>query len=474
LLTLRKCVKRKKRITVAGTRNHDALERPTDGLPTQAPYRTLACNKREELVVAMRQEANENQEVSEPTALVSLLRISSHLAGQVEIRAALRSVKAEIENLLPIDHLDVCLVDDKVTWNTSYEVGMKTRWSLSRTPVAISPVRSILLGETDYMLTGNAMEDERYTYEGALAQPIIKHKLRSRVNVAMKVLGRTIGALNCSSCTADIYDEATVVRVRQIADVLAPYFYSLRANEKAKRAAVVRAEAQAREEGLRQGALELTRVLEQERQRIGMDLHDQTLADLTRIMRDVEKMDTASDKARVIGSIQHCIGDLRRIIDTAVPTILDLFGFAHALRIHLERAVEDVSSTMLEAADETDGLIDTLDPTIRIALFRIAQEAINNAARHSGADQISVSVKRVKSGLQMTIRDNGKGLPGSRLGRQTSKATGGIAHMRTRARLIAADFGMSSKEGTTITVKLPMTCAPCQETAPQTGEEELA
>ena len=79
----------------------------------------------------MRQEANENQEVSEPTALVSLLRISSHLAGQVEIRAALRSVKAEIENLLPIDHLDVCLVDDKVTWNTSYEVGMKTRWSES-------------------------------------------------------------------------------------------------------------------------------------------------------------------------------------------------------------------------------------------------------------------------------------------------------------------------------------------------------
>ncbi len=422
----------------------------------------------------MRQEANGKKEMPEPNALVSLLRISSHLAGQVEIRAALRSVKAEIENLLPIDHMDVCLVDDKVTWNTSYEVGIRTRWSLSRTPVAISPVRSILLGETDFMLTGNAMEDERYTYEGALAQPIIKHKLRSRVNVAMKVLGRTIGALNCSSCIPDVYDESTVVRVRQIADVLSPYFYSLRANEKAKRAAIVRAEAQAREEGLRQGALELTRVLEQERQRIGMDLHDQTLADLTRIMRDAENIDTAADKAQVIDSIQHCIADLRRIIDTAVPTILDLFGFAHALRIHLERAVEDVNATKLETLDETEGLIDTLDPTIRIALFRIAQEAINNAARHSGADHISVTVKRVKAGLQMTIRDNGRGLTGSGRSRQTSKATGGIAHMRTRARLIAADFGMESKDGTTVTVKLPLTGTSCQEPASRSGVEEPA
>jgi signal transduction histidine kinase len=422
----------------------------------------------------MRQEADNKKEMCEPNPLVSLLRISSHLAGQVEIRAALRSVKAEIENLLPIDHLDVCLVDDNVTWNTSYEVGLKTRWSLSRTPVAISPVRSILLGQTDFMLADNAVDDPRYTYEGALAQPIIKHKLRSRVNVAMKVLGRTIGALNCSSRTAGIYDMGTVERVRQIADVLAPYFYSLRANEKAKHAAVIRAEAQAREEGLRQGALELTRVLEQERQRIGMDLHDQTLADLTRIMRDLEKANTADDKARVIASIQDCIQDLRGIIDTAVPSLLDMFGFAHALRIHLERAVEDVESTTLQVVDDSGGLIDRLDSTTRISLFRIAQEALNNAARHSGADRISVTISSRNDQLQMVVADNGRGLTGSRPGRQATKATGGIAHMRTRARLVAADFSMSSKEGTRISVRLPLPADPEDAVAVKGGWEELA
>jgi signal transduction histidine kinase len=409
----------------------------------------------------MRQEADCNGEAcngeeSEPNPLFSLLRISRHLAGQVEIRAALRSVKAEIENLLPIDHLDVCLVDEAVTWNTSYEVGLKTRWSLSRTPVINSPIRSILFGETDYMLTANAVEDPRYTYEGALAQPIIKHKLRSRVNVAMKVLGRTIGALNCSSRTPGLYDMDTVERVHQIADVLAPYFYSLKSNEKAKQAAVVRAEAQAREEGLRQGAFELTRVLEQERQRIGMDLHDQTLADLTRIMRALEKAETEADKSRVVASIRDCIQDLRGIIDTAVPSLLDMFGFAHALRIHLERAVEDVETTTLQVTDETAGLIDRLDSSTRISLFRIAQEAINNAARHARADRIDVALACRNAELTMTVADNGVGLADKGLRSKPPKATGGIAHMRTRARLVAADFSMSCGNGTHVCVRLPL------------------
>jgi signal transduction histidine kinase len=424
----------------------------------------------------MWQETKSRNEAVEPNPLNSLLRISSHLAGQVEIRAALRSVKAEIENLLPIDHLDVCLVDDDVIWNTSYEVGIRTRWSLSRSLVEVSPIRSILHSEIDYMLTGNAMEDPRYTYEGSLAEPIIKHQLRSRVNVAMKVLGRTIGALNCSSRQPDIYNEQTLQRVQHIADVLAPYFYSLRAIEKAQQAAIVRAEAQAREEGLRQGALELTKALEQERQRIGMDLHDQTLADLTRIMRDLEMAETPEDKAAVIGGIQDCIQDLRRIIDTAVPTLLEMFGFAHALRIHLERAVVDAEGMSLIVSDETDGRIDAIDPTTRIALFRIAQEAINNAARHAKADRICVIVNLKNALLKMSIADNGGGSSKSANGKNgnktNDKTTGGMAHMRTRARLIAAEFRVSKRAGTRIEVRLPLQDEAILETATEDLEEQ--
>lgn len=425
------------------------------------PGVTLADLRRLPQTAPRRREALRQMDRAEPQAgreegrpLDSLLRISSHLAGHVEIRAALRAVKAEIENLLPIDHLDVCLIDDDAEWNTSYEVGIRTRWSQSRTPVQLSPIRGVLLGQTDHMLTGNAMEDPRYTYPGALSQPILQHGLRSRVNVAMKVLGRTVGALNCSSRQPDLYDQMAVERVRHVADVLAPYFFSLAQSEKAKRAAIVRAEAQAREEGLRQGALELTRVLEQERQRIGMDLHDQTLADLTRLVRDLERGEGASlDHAEIQARLKDCIHDLRRIIETAVPSLLELFGFAHALRIHLERAVAD-PRVALSVVDRTGGAVDALDDTARTALFRIAQEAINNAARHANASRISAVVWRDGPDLVLVVEDDGSGAL-AEPAVATERARGGMAHMRTRARLIAAEFRIGTVGGTRIEVRLP-------------------
>ncbi|MDZ5699002.1 hypothetical protein [Chelativorans sp. M5D2P16] len=73
-----------------------------------------------------------------------------------------------------------------------------------------------------------------------------------------------------------------------------------------------------------------------------MDQYDQTL-DLTRIMRDMELADGAGGpRARRQPSTGlHLGSDLRRIIDTAVPTLLELFCFVHARRINLERAVGD-------------------------------------------------------------------------------------------------------------------------------------
>lgn len=74
-----------------------------------------------------------------------------------------------------------------------------------------------------------------------------------------------------------------------------------------------------------------------------------------------------------------------------MPTFLGLFGFAHAVRIHLKRAVGD-AGIAVAVEDETANAPDRLDQTIRIALFRIAQEAVNNAARHSGASRIEVRI----------------------------------------------------------------------------------
>ena len=387
------------------------------------------------------------------------LRICGHLADETELRSALGAVAGEIAELIPFTHADVCLLDN-TNWTASYEVGIKTRWSRKRTQIQCSPVREILLSQTEVMLTANAMEDPRYVYAGAHCEPILEHQLRSRVNVAMKSMGQLIGSLNLSHNQEGLYDADSIQIVRQLADVLAPYFNALHNADEMRQATYQGAEARAREEGLRQGALELTQTLERERQRIGMDLHDQTLADLTRMLRDLSGDGPMPSAPALAAQVSDCIDDLRQIIDMAVPTLLELFGFAHALQIHLERAVSS-DFIQVEVIDQTDNMPDRLNTTTRTALYRIAQEAINNATRHAEASHIAVLIQIDSDDhLSLTVRDNGCGF---RTGQD--RVSSGLTHMRTRARLIAAQFEIFEDAGTCVSVILPL-AGPDQTTEP--------
>ncbi|URK17512.1 hypothetical protein M9H61_18465 [Thalassospira sp. GO-4] len=381
--------------------------------------------------------------------LAHYLRISNLLAGNLDIHSALSSVKTEIEKIIEFDHLDVCLIDTDKSWATAYEVGVETAWSKMRSYVQKAPIRDILLGKTDHLLTGNALQDQRFLFPGAVSAPIIDHQLRSRVSVGMKVLGEVVGSLNCSSKKEDFYNQSHLEQIRILADMLAPYFYALRANEKANKEAIIRAEILAREEGLRLGALSLTDALEAERQRIGMDLHDQTLADLTRIARDLRPGLSEAQYLRLQQQVQNMIQGLRDIIDTSIPSILDLFGFHHAVQTHLERAVSYDSVMQFKVDDQTDGAIDLLPETTRIAVFRICQEAINNAVLHSNASLVSVSIaKSVDGCLTIKVSDNGNFQPHPR------KPPSGLEHMKTRARLIGAKYDLSTSDGTQVTIQL--------------------
>jgi len=378
-----------------------------------------------------------------------LFRISRALAGRLDFLSAIQSVAREIARFLPYDHLDLCLLRHDGTLSAAYETGIDTAWGrLGNASVQSSPIRDLLLGRFDHMLTGDAMRDPRFHYPGAFTAPIHDHGLRARVHVPLVVGGEIIGALSISSFRADDYGIPDVAAARQVADLISPYMFALREAERSRHAAIIEAEARAREEGLRQGALNLTEALEQERQRIGMDLHDQTLADLSRLMRDLSRPGSVDAEA-ILSRLDDCVADLRRIIDTAVPSILDMFGFAHAVRVHLERAAGE--GTRIEVHDDSGGAPDMLDPVVRIALFRIVQEAINNAGRHARASRIGVRIAG-RPRLRVTIADDGCGLPEEiRRGRRK----GGMSHMRTRAQLIGAKLSVrSGRTGTSVSVSL--------------------
>jgi signal transduction histidine kinase len=389
------------------------------------------------------------------------LGISRLLAGQLDFNSIIQAVAVEIGHIIPHDHLDVCIkmIDGK--YHIAYESGLETAWS--QHPPALlsgSPIRSLLSGEVDHLLSGDACTDPRFHFDGAFSSPIIALSLHSRLHVPLRVQGDIIGALSCSSHRLNHYTMEDVENARSIADLLAPYFFALRAADQAKRSAVVETEARAREEGLRLGALKLTEALEAERQRIGMDLHDQTLADLTRLARRLERLTHLPDVPGetlepVFRSLQHCMHDLRQIIEEAKPSVLQLFGVTEAIENHLERSVRETGGQIrCQVVDDSCTSLATLDQTVATALFRIVQEAINNAVRHGQPSEIVVNLQKVGSGLCVIVNDDGVGI-----GHPQEQVGHGIDNMRTRARLIGARFEIGCRPdgpGTQVKLWLPL------------------
>ena len=276
----------------------------------------------------------------------------------------------------------------------------------------------------------------------------------------MQVQGKIHGSLNISNHKCDVYTPQDLEVARNIADLIAPYFYALIKGQQAERSALAEGAARGRAEALRQGALRLTEGMERERRRLGMELHDQTLADLTRIYRRIERINSQGSKIKpgelenIEEELARCTRELRRIIEDAKPGILELFGFRQAVEAQLERSVIGSSppiSTLV--LDETDGLIDQCPDPIRTAIFRIVQEAINNAVNHGNCRSIRINIDKRSGGIEVKVTDDGPGPA-----KDWNKSTGGLDNMRVRAALISANISFLQDEestGTSVVIFLP-------------------
>jgi signal transduction histidine kinase len=391
-----------------------------------------------------------------------LLAISRALAGHIDPGEAFRATAAEIGTIIPHDHMDVAILLHDGLQHVCYEAGFHTSWSTlaqNPLPVDVSPVRSVLRGEIPYLLTDDALKDPRFHFDGALDEPIYSAGLRSRIIVPLKARGNIVGALNISRQMRDCYTIHDLEVARHCADFIAPYIYALIQSEEARRAMLAESEASNRKELLRVGAARLTEGMERERRRIAMDLHDQTLADLSRIVRQVTALHRqgvarAAQLAELELEVVTCLTELRHIVDDMRPGVLELFGLRDAIEAHLNRSVGRASPPIaVHIRDQSDGAADMLPERIRTALYRIAQEAINNAVRHAAPGRIDVSLLAAGPILRITIADDGSGCSAT-----DADESGGIGHMHTRAALIGADLRVEpgKERGTRISVEIAL------------------
>lgn len=390
-----------------------------------------------------------------PLLVERLLVIARALAGHIDPGAAFRATAAEIGELIPHDHIDVAVLLHDRRKHACYEAGCQTSWSelaANPLPTDLSPVRSVLRGEVAHLLTPDALCDARFHFPGALDEPIFSAGLRSRIIVPMRARGDIVGTLDISRHDPGCYTFADVETAQHCADFIAPYIYALIQSEEARRAMLAESEARNHAELLRVGASRLTEGMERERRRIAMDLHDQTLADLARVVRQVSALHRqgvarVAQLAELEREIVNCLAELRRIVDDMRPGVLELFGLRDAIEAHLNRSVSRASPPIAVRIDDTSAAAaDRLSQEMRTALYRIVQEAINNAVRHAQPDRIEVRMEASDRSLCVMVSDDGIGC-----GTVDPEASGGIGHMHTRAALIGARLriGRASRRGGT-------------------------
>ena len=217
---------------------------------------------------------------------------------------------------------------------------------------------------------------------------------------------------------------------------------------------------------------------EEERGRVARELHDgisQMLVGV-RYALELARRRLADNPAageslsKGIDGLGQAIQEVRRISRDLRPGVLDDLGLGPALQ-----ALTDDFSKRAGIATEFETVVfrNRLDQEARIALYRIAQEAMTNIERHAGATQVSVSLKGHRSGAMLRIADNGRGMIRPQGNR--SQTTGlGLRNMQERIEQLGGSLRiLSSREGTVIEAQVPLShmLRPRNQTiGPQTKE----
>ncbi|MEO6809543.1 MAG: sensor histidine kinase, partial [Isosphaeraceae bacterium] len=219
------------------------------------------------------------------------------------------------------------------------------------------------------------------------------------------------------------------------------------------------AQARTGRQRLRALSLRLVQVQEAERRRLARELHDEIGQVLTCLKLSLEmaaRLPADARQARLDeaqGLTDQLLGQVRRMSLDLRPSMLDDLGLLPAIHWLFEQYA---ASTGVRVSFEHTGLEGRFPAEIETAVYRIAQEALTNVARHAGVDEVIVRLWAGPDALGLQVQDRGTGFdPRSSIAPGHSS---GLSGMRERALLLAGQFTIESDPGggTRLTAELPL------------------
>ena len=191
---------------------------------------------------------------------------------------------------------------------------------------------------------------------------------------------------------------------------------------------------------------------EQERTRVARDLHDEVNQSLTGLLlrleaaREAAPPELEAELAETKALANQAMKELLSLARQLRPTALDDLGLTAAIA----GQVEQLARGEIEAEFAAEGDFSSLDDDTQLVVYRVAQEALSNATRHSGAAHVAVTLGRSEEdGVELEVADDGRGFAFDE-----SEGGLGLAGMRERALLIGAKLTIESRPGHGTTVRL--------------------
>lgn len=215
---------------------------------------------------------------------------------------------------------------------------------------------------------------------------------------------------------------------------------------------------------LRSLAMRLAEVEETERQNLARELHDQVCQNLASInialetimiRANREPVDQLLSRLADVGAVAEQTGEITRdIMEGLRPTLLDHYGLMGGLR---QLGSQFSQRTGIDLEIRGEELDSRLKPKVELALFRIAQEALNNVAKHASASQVVLTEEVDQATIRLVIADNGTGFDQNLIAQPKAGRGWGLMTMTERAMAVEGHCRIESKpgQGTRVVVEVP-------------------
>ena len=365
---------------------------------------------------------------------------ASTLTGSLELDEILNKTLALVMNYMKVEAGEIFLLEDDLkTLRLVLHRGQAAEAFWTRTHFKMNDgFVGIVAKNREPLISHDLTKDLRFVREA-----VVKAGFQQIACIPLETSENLVGVISVATRNKSPIDERDVRLLTAVANWAALAIENARLHQNARRLAVL-----------------------EERERIGMDLHDGIIQSIFGVGLALENIShlVKENPQKAQEGIKHAIEDLNQTIRDLRSYILDLRprqlngeGLLDGIRRLLsEYRAHTLSEAILTAQKET---LDSFPQSHALALFHICQEALANAAKHSAAKYTEVSVWVTNERVLMEVRDNGRGFE---MAQMNTSLGHGLANMQTRARNVGGEVDISSalNEGTTVLAWVPRSIAP--------------